>query len=382
MVESLKHFLKFVLISDGLVYNKNIKKWRVDMKINNKDTTVHNTINQGKYAVIEEVDIAIEETDREKEMFNNTRGLKEKEKEFLHFLYYKFNKAQNFQPLVFTFNELAEELTIDIKNNSYMKQIVNSMARLITTFSQSNGSFRTYSIFQSFFYDNEKHEITIKFNEELIDFIYCDKDIKLLKKWSEFKKKKRTITSIEMKEFQEKHRGNFTVTSHIEITRLTSAYAMELYGKLSQYKTFKIPKEYTINEIRELLSIPKSYTPSMIKKRILEVSKTQINERTRIDIDYEVKGTTKNQIVSFTVKEKKNVDNPSKCKKENIIENEVIESQGYFEDKSLSPEEEETGLKILKDNGISEVHLKNMKKKSIHIYWSTLRAGLNKDYKI
>lgn len=157
-------------------------------------------------------------------------------------------------------------------------------------------------------------KVNVKFNEDLIDFLYCDKDIKLIAKWSEYRKNKRTITKAEAVEFKAKHKGNFTIVSHSEFILLKSSYSMELFSKLSQFKTLKKPLKYTMKEFRELLNIPKTYTPSMIKIRILEVAKKQINENTSIEFNYLIEGTGKNQSVVFQVSQKENLLKKPKLK--------------------------------------------------------------------
>lgn len=321
-----------------------------------KNTTVSNKINESKYSVVEK-----EPTD-EKEIALY-RGLKEKEKEFVHLIYYKFNQAEDFQPIVFKFDDLMNELSIDIKNKNYFKQIVTSMVGLKTTFEKENGSYTTYSIFSNIDVDMYTNIVSVKFNEDLIDYLYCDKDIKLIKKWSEYKKKKRTITKIEAQEFKEKHKGNFTIHSHLELTLLKSSYAMEIFEKLSQFSKKEKEKIYTMNEFRDLLNIPKTYSPSMIKTRVLELSKNQINENTSLNISYEILGSGKRQSIKFYVENKKSTEIIKK-KNELNIKNKEIEKK---EEKEVIQESEKVEKIKITEKDYEELYEKYLNEnKMIH----------------
>lgn len=346
------------------------------MKELKMNTTINNQINEGKYSIVEKKSEfpILEETREVKEKKDILyRGLKEKEKEFVHLVFYKFNQKHDFTPIVFNLKKLMEELNVVESNKMYFKTIVNNMISLTTTFNHKNG-YDIYSIFSRCSVNEEENTVTVEFNHSLIDYLYCDKDIKLINKWSEYKKRKRTITKEEAQEFKDKHKGGFTITSHVEMVLLKSSYAMELYEKLSQFVNLK-ERSYSMKEFRELLSIPKSYKPAHIKSNILELSKRQINENTSLNIDYEIFGTGQRQNIRFLISSK-NKKKP--IKKEITVETEVIAQTKASEIIILSEEEENEALKTLKNQGISEDHLKSMKKKSSNMYWNTLKQVIEK----
>lgn len=62
--------------------------------------------------------------------------------------------------------------------------------------------------------------------------------------------------------------GNFTSFELIEFVKLKSVYSKNLFKILKQWQTVK-EKKFTIEEFRELLAVPKSYTTADFNRRVL-----------------------------------------------------------------------------------------------------------------
>lgn len=63
--------------------------------------------------------------------------------------------------------------------------------------------------------------------------------------------------------------ANFTVYELAEFTSLKSTYSKTMYRILKQWKSLG-EKEFNIDQFRELLDIPKSYTSNNIKQRVIK----------------------------------------------------------------------------------------------------------------
>lgn len=61
----------------------------------------------------------------------------------------------------------------------------------------------------------------------------------------------------------------FTQFELLEFTNIRSTYAKTMYRLIKQWRTVG-KKEYNVNEFRELLEVPKSYTNGEITRRVLE----------------------------------------------------------------------------------------------------------------
>ncbi len=106
-------------------------------------------------------------------------------------------------------------------------------------------------------------------------------------------------------------KDNYLVYEIRYIMALNSKYAIRLYEVLkNQYEKVHKHKDsttmwITLDELRELLSIPASYKWQDIKRQILEKSKEEINEETDILIDYQpIKKGRKVAEIIFTIKPK------------------------------------------------------------------------------
>lgn len=68
---------------------------------------------------------------------------------------------------------------------------------------------------------------------------------------------------------------NFTVYELAEFTSLKSTYSKTMYRILKQWKSLG-EKEFSIEQFRELLDIPKSYNTGMINKRIIKAIEKEL----------------------------------------------------------------------------------------------------------
>lgn len=73
------------------------------------------------------------------------------------------------------------------------------------------------------------------------------------------------------------------------IKMLKSKYAVILYELLEDYKNVNVPK-MTLDELRELMGVEENQyaLTANLKKKVIEVAKNEINEKTHFTVDYEL----------------------------------------------------------------------------------------------
>lgn len=100
------------------------------------------------------------------------------------------------------------------------------------------------------------------------------------------------------------------------VLSLRSSYSVRIYQLLKEYEKIK-KRKMSIDELRELLKIPKSYLYGDIKKEILEKVKKDINENCDITFAYEeIKKNRKVVEISFFIEPKEN----KRTKKDGLIQ--------------------------------------------------------------
>ncbi len=117
------------------------------------------------------------------------------------------------------------------------------------------------------------------------------------------------------------------------ILSLKSSYVIRLYEILKDwFETYnrygnKAEKIIPVDELRQMLEIPKSYIYGMLKKRILEKAKIELKEHTDIIFDYkEVKTGRKVTHLHFYIRE-----NPKKAlQTENSLQEQNLKSLRHF----------------------------------------------------
>ena len=106
------------------------------------------------------------------------------------------------------------------------------------------------------------------------------------------------------------------------IMNLNSKYAVRMYEILKnsleeskRYDNNSAALEISIDELKELLSIPQGYKFNNIKTRVIEIAQKEVNEKTDIYFEWKPRKVgRKVKYVQFTVSEKKNYSQQSKPK--------------------------------------------------------------------
>ena len=116
------------------------------------------------------------------------------------------------------------------------------------------------------------------------------------------------------------------------ILSLRSSYSIRLYEILKDwFETYnrygnKAEKILKVEELREILEIPKSYVYGMVKKRILEKAKSELAEHTDIFFDYEeIKTGRKVTHLKFIIR-----PNPKNAHTENRLQDAYFSSRKNF----------------------------------------------------
>jgi plasmid replication initiation protein len=126
---------------------------------------------------------------------------------------------------------------------------------------------------------------------------------------------------------------NFTKINIVDVMGLQSIYSIRIYELLKQ-KEYVGMRIITIDEIRDYCGISKEKYKQIndLRRKVLEVSKLDINEKTDIEITYSmIKEGRKYVSVSFDVKNKKKIKKISESLKKEINKREELikEIQDY-----------------------------------------------------
>lgn len=147
--------------------------------------------------------------------------------------------------MVFNKHELAELANYTITHNKRYEKIMEQLGKNVSGlqyWEKTNNSFMSMPLFTRFVAtwsdDLNELEVKVKANE---DFEY------ILNSWEE---------------------GNWTQFMLNEFTEIQSTYSKSLFRLLKQWRT-KGVREFTLEEFKQLLDVPKSYSAGMINKRII-----------------------------------------------------------------------------------------------------------------
>ena len=147
--------------------------------------------------------------------------------------------------IVFGKYELADLANYTITHNKRYHKVMEELGKNVSGlqyWEKTNNSFMSMPLFTRFIAtwsdDLSKLEVKVKANE---DFEY------ILNSWEE---------------------GNWTQFMLNEFTEIQSTYSKSLFRLLKQWRT-KGVREFTVDEFKQLMDVPKSYSTGMINKRIV-----------------------------------------------------------------------------------------------------------------
>lgn len=209
------------------------------------------------------------------------------------FIYHEKNKLKEIQIAA---SDYANLMDIPVKNvYRDAKKIGESLMEKVLAIKEPNGWLLIHWL-SSMRYDNGI--ITVKIHPDLIPYL-----IDLKEKFTSFKLE--------------------------NILYLNSSYAIKIYQLLAQYK-INGKREITLNDLRSILGIGeiKTYQAyGAIKRRILEVAKREINEKTDLSFSYKTDKQGSRKVVKLIFKITSKQQHEQEQKK-SINLNEKIELQG------------------------------------------------------
>jgi plasmid replication initiation protein len=98
-------------------------------------------------------------------------------------------------------------------------------------------------------------------------------------------------------------KDRYTSYKLTQITRLSSIYAIRIYELLKQYENLK-KRSFFIDDLRKTLAIKEIQYKRFndFRKYVLDIAKKEINEKTDLKIDYELKKTGKKfTVINFSI---------------------------------------------------------------------------------
>lgn len=81
-------------------------------------------------------------------------------------------------------------------------------------------------------------------------------------------------------------KANFTVYNLKSVLPMRSSYSIRLYELLKQYEKIG-HRTFNVDELRDVLQVPASYTWKDFKRRVLDKAESDINEHSDLEISYE-----------------------------------------------------------------------------------------------
>jgi len=191
---------------------------------------------------------------------------KEKAIDFFSEIMKSWNQMETYKPLTFDLITFKEKMGLNSKNDEYLDQFI----QLFSKESNKKWELEKKEVYGNIFtivVDKYENTLEIHFNQYMLDYIFTQKDIDLMKKG----KSKRTLTISEREEYnQNKEKfSNLMLYSKADIEGLSGKYSKRLYMLLIQFKNkgfFKM----NYPKFKEVLEIPSSYRQTNIDKRVLD----------------------------------------------------------------------------------------------------------------
>lgn len=215
-------------------------------------------------------------------------GLKASENDILDMLLSYINRDDDIaENLVYTLvvDDFKNKFGLKYTNNAYGK-IRNGVGQLkgktIDIWSENGEKFESYVLFQTIRWHNGDGKITVKLGEDIKKMLVMQKQ---------------SITYYDIK---------YTLP-------MSSRYSKRFYVMFKEWECSSGKKRYDrIDDLREKLQVPESYTYHKFKTRVLEEAVREINGSTDIFVSYEeetkpVRGGYKVTGLIFSIRTKMNV---------------------------------------------------------------------------
>lgn len=184
----------------------------------------------------------------------NFTNLSDVELNIIFYLFYLLQKKGN-EEINLSFKEIKDNLNLNISNRKlydYLKDILDNMLQFrfinLETDEKTGKelSIEQILLFQKFKVDQENKKLKVSINKE---GLYLLNDLT----------------------------KNFTKLNFLTYLALNKKYSKEIYRRLVQFKNTNLYRA-KIEEFNELLSVPKSYTNTITKERIIEPSVKELKK--------------------------------------------------------------------------------------------------------
>ena len=198
----------------------------------------------------------------------NNFGLKDFNETDLDIFFFIIKEIDNKQDaeVVIPFGKIKKETKVTIRNSHGLAEklsgIISKLMKITLVNEKFNEKGEIYKeefvIFQSYIVDEENRTLTVSCSDKAI-FLFND------------------LT------------GNFTKLDFQNYLSISSKYIKEIYRRLKQFDSTKFWK-VTYQNFLEVLSIPKSYKTSVIKKQIIDASIIELKKfypHLRVFYDYD-----------------------------------------------------------------------------------------------
>jgi len=206
---------------------------------------------------------------------------KEKAIDFFSEIMKVWNQMEYYQPLIFDLIEFKKKLGIGkSKNDEYLDDFIQFFSKESTK-KWELGNKEVHGNIFTIVVDKHEKTIEIHFNQYLLDYIFTQRDITLMKSGKGKKINNLTISEREEYYLNKEKFSNLMLYSKADIEGLKGKYSKRLYMLLIQFKDkgfFKM----NYPKFKEVLEIPKNYRQCNIDSRVLDPC---INELKKVGIE-------------------------------------------------------------------------------------------------